>query len=94
LTASGRENGHRGHAELKRQSYTGYWLAYRVLTCRRTMVGYPHPWSPHYPGPVVDPSQSRGPPEAQSLVMSLGISLPYQVTPADLRMACTAAYRS
>jgi hypothetical protein len=35
-----------------------------------------------------------GPPEAQLLITSLGISLPCLVIPADLLMACTLAYRS
>jgi hypothetical protein len=66
------------------------WPATRLLPTRRDSraAGDPPPSGPAlgFPEP--------GPPEAQLLITSLGISLPCQVTPADLRLAGTSVHRS
>src|ERR1700722_3171752 len=84
-------------------------MARRGLACRRTggrRVGIPSLclWCrrdgiPHFPGnltirAVLGPSRSEAPPEARVVVERLGICLPCQVIPADLRITCASAHRS
>jgi hypothetical protein len=54
-------------------------------------TGYPLPPVTHHVRIQSWAIPELGPPEAQLLIVSLGISLPCQVPPADLPIACTAA---
>lgn len=68
--------------------------------CRRqrqsavSTTGHPLSWCPTTFMPWPGESEAEACPPHQFLVESLGISLPCQVMHADLRMACTAMYRS
>jgi hypothetical protein len=58
-------------------------------------TGYPRPGDPPVSGPGPgEPSRSEARRRHVCLIQSLGICLPCQVMPADLRLACTSAYRS